>query len=209
MATEGELGCTDNLECIVEIGAALGLSKLVTGTVGKLKDSYVISMQLIDTRKAEVENRVLETFEGGAEELRHAVKLSAYQLAGVDYTQRKGRIDFTFNVADASVRMGERTLELQDHRLRLTDLTPGRYSLRVMADPSDYYPLQTDVYVAPNGDNVRTFRMSDKPSAWYEKWWVWTVAGVVVAGAATSVAVLATRSSSPSTATGAVVIAKE
>jgi hypothetical protein len=197
------------MECIVEIGAALGLSKLVTGSVGKLQDSYVISMQLIDTRKAEVENRVLETFEGAAEELRHAVKLSAYQLAGIDFSQRKGRLDFTFNVSHAAVRLGERALQIEDHRLRLTDLTPGRYSLRVIADPSDYYPLQTDVYVAPNGDNVRTFRMSDKPSAWYEKWWVWTVAGVVVAGAATSVAVLATRSSNTATATGAVVIAKE
>lgn len=203
VATEGELGCTENLDCIIEIGAALGLAKLVTGTVGKLQDTYVIAMQLIDTRKAAIENRVLETFEGDADELRHAVKLAACQLVGVDYMQRIGGIDFMFNVADASVRLGERALQLDDHRLNVHGLAPGRYSLRVMADPSDYYPLQTDVYVAPGADNVRTLRLSDKPTPWYGKWWVWTVGGVVLAAAVTSAIIIA--SDSPSSGSGEVI----
>jgi TolB-like protein len=202
VATEGELGCTENLDCIIEIGAALGLAKLVTGTVGKLQNTYVIAMQLIDTRKAAIENRVLETFEGDADELRHAVKLSACQLVGVDYTQRVGGVDFMFNVADAGVRLGDRALKLADHRLSVHGLAPGRYSLRVMADPSDYYPLQTDVYVAPGADNVRTLRLSDKPTPWYGKWWVWTVGGVVLAAAVTSAIIVA--SATPSSGSGEV-----
>ena len=206
VATEGELGCTDNLQCIVEIGASFGLSKLVTGSVGKLKDTYVIALQLIDTRRASVENRVLETFDGDADELRHAIKLSSYQLTGVDYKPRKGSVDFTFNVEHARVHMGERDLQIEHNRLAVHDLTPGRYSLRVLADPADYYPLQTDIYVAPSADNVRTFRVSDKPSPWYERWWVWTAAGVVVAAAVTG-ALLATQSA-PSTQPGEVVLAR-
>jgi TolB-like protein len=194
-ATEGELGCTENLECIVEIGAALGLAKLVTGTVGKLKDTYVIAMQLVDTRKAEVENRVLETFDGAPDELKHAAKLSAYRLAGVDYSERKGRVHFTFDVDEADVRLGDRALKLAHSQLGLSDLAPGRYSLRVVANTSDYYPLQTDVYVAPRGDNVRTFHLAEKSSPWYSKWWVWTISGAVLAVAATTVAVVTTRSS--------------
>jgi TolB-like protein len=203
VATEGELGCTENLECIIEIGAALGLAKLVTGTVGKLQDTYVIAMQLIDTRKAAIENRVLETFEGDADELRHAVKLAACQLVGVDYMHRLGGVDFMFNVANASVRLGDRALQLVDHRLDVHGLAPGRYSLRVMADPSDYYPLQTDVYVAPGADNVRTLRLSDRPTPWYGKWWVWTVGGAVLAATVTSAIIVA--SDEPSSGSGQVI----
>ena len=52
-----------------------------------------------------------------------------------------------------------------------------------VADPDAYFPLQTDVYVSPNGDNVRSFALREKPGAWYTRWWVWTIAGVAPAAA--------------------------
>jgi TolB-like protein len=180
--TESELGCTDNMECIVEIGAALGLAKLVTGTVGKVKDTFVVSMQLVDIRKAEVENRVLESFEGDADELKNAVKLGAYQIAGVDYLSRMGQVAFTFNVSEADARMSGKAYPLRSNQLEASNLRPGRYSLRVIADQDDYYPLRTDVYVAPGANNVRSFDIRERETPWYGQWWVWTIAGVVVAG---------------------------
>ncbi len=39
-------------------------------------------------------------------------------------------------------------------------------------------------------------RLFPEPDPWYKRWWVWTIAGTVVAGAAATTAVLATRSSS-------------
>ena len=200
---ESELGCTDNMECVVEIGAALGLSKLVAGTVGKIEEAYVISLQLIDTRQAEVVNRVLESFEGDADELKHAIKLGAYQLTGVDYKGRPGRVAFTFNVDDAEVRLGAQKLSLRGSELALGKLTPGRYSLRVIPDPDDYYPLQTDIYVAPGGANVRTFSVRETPTPWYGSWWFWTAVGVVVAGAAGTTIVLLNQDA-PSTGSGTV-----
>ncbi len=35
--------------------------------------------------------------------------------------------------------------------------------------------------------------LEERPARWYQKWWVWTVAGVVLAGGVTAT-VLATRS---------------
>lgn len=188
--TESELGCTDNMECIVEIGAALGLAKLVTGTVGKVKDTFVVSMQLVDIRKAEVENRVLESFEGDADELKNAVKLGAYQIAGVDYLSRMGQVAFTFNVSEADARMSGKAYPLRSNQLEASNLRPGRYSLRVIADQDDYYPLRTDVYVAPGANNVRSFDIRERETPWYGEWWVWTIAGVVVAGSVTTALLL-------------------
>lgn len=198
---EGQLGCTDNMACIVEIGASLGLSKLVTGTVGKLQGTFVISLQLVDIRKAAVENRVLESFDGDPDELKHAIKLSAYQLVGVDYQTRSGRVDFGFNVADATVRFGMLDTRLRASQLSLKGLAPGRYSLRIVADPDDYYPLQTDIYVSPNGDNVRSFAVQEKPTPWYGQWWVWTIAGALVVGGVTT-AVIVVNNQPGSTVSG-------
>ncbi|MBI5529861.1 MAG: hypothetical protein HY897_26350 [Deltaproteobacteria bacterium] len=181
VATEKKLDCTGSTECIVEIGAALGLSKLVIGAVGKVKDTFVISLQLLETRKAEVQSRVLESFAGDADELKNAIKLAAYQVVGVDYAAKSGGVDLTFNVEEAEVQLGEKKAKLKESRYAQKDLTPGRYSLRVLADPGDYFPLQTDLYVAPGAENVRTLTVQEK-THWYQTWWFWTITGVVVAG---------------------------
>jgi hypothetical protein len=41
-------------------------------------------------------------------------------------------------------------------------------------------------------------RLFPEPNPWYRRWWVWTLAGVAVAGAATTTAVLVTRSNANS-----------
>jgi len=183
-ALDAQMACTDSLECVVEIGAALGLSKLVTGSVGKVKDTFVISIQLIDARKADVENRVLESFAGEKGELKNAIKLAAYQIAGVDFESKKGGINFTFNVEDADVQLGEQEGKVTASQFKQKDLIPGRYYLKVIGDQDDYYPLQTDIYVAPGANNVKTFMLLEKAAPWYKSWWFWTVSGTVLAGAA-------------------------
>lgn len=194
---EADLGCTDNLECIAEIGAALGLSTLVTGTAGKLDTAYVISLRVIDTRKAQVQSRVLESFEGSPGELKNAVKLAAYQLLGIDYQDREGSLKLSVNADEARALLGERSLKIRDGILHVPDLTPGRYSLQIAADPADYHPFQTDIYVAPNEQSVLTFGLREKPPRWYKTWWFWTITGTAVAAAGATSAYLLTRNELP------------
>ncbi|HSA34220.1 MAG TPA: hypothetical protein P5077_10880 [bacterium] len=190
VSMDSAVECTDSMQCVVEIGASLGLSKLVTGSVGKVKDTYVISIQLIDTRRAEVENRVLESFAGDAEELKNAVKLAAYQLAGIDYTSKPGSIAITFNVPDGELQFGPNKEKLVNSQYTAENLVPGRYNLRVLADQDDYFPFQTDIYVAPGTANVRTLTVMERPTPWYKTWWFWTITGTVIAGAATATGVV-------------------
>ena len=206
VSIESDLGCTENAECIAEIGAALGLSKLVSGAVGKVGDSYVISAQLIDTREASVQNRVIEAYEGDVIELKHAVKLVAYQVVGADYKRQPGVVDFSFNVGEAEVLFGERRAKLADGELKLNGLEPGRYAVRVLANQKHFFPLQTDVYVAPGLTNVRTFDLAKRPAPWFRSWWFWTIAGAVVAGAAATTVVLL-ADSAPLYGSGTVTIA--
>jgi hypothetical protein len=54
------LGCNDET-CMAELAGALGADWLIGGSVGKLDDLYVLSIQLIDARKAKVTSRATAT----------------------------------------------------------------------------------------------------------------------------------------------------
>jgi len=54
-------GCED-ASCLAEIGGALGVDHLVAGNVGKVGDSYMISLRLISVRSVKVNHRVFESF---------------------------------------------------------------------------------------------------------------------------------------------------
>jgi TolB-like protein len=62
-----QVGCTD-LSCMVEIGGALGVDKLVTGSLGKLGESFVMNVKLIDIRNAGIEQTFTRRLKGGTDE---------------------------------------------------------------------------------------------------------------------------------------------
>ncbi|MBI5525493.1 MAG: hypothetical protein HY897_04100 [Deltaproteobacteria bacterium] len=62
-----QVGCTD-LSCMVEIGGALGVDKLVTGSLGKLGESFVMNLKLIDIRNAGIEQTFSRRLKGGTDE---------------------------------------------------------------------------------------------------------------------------------------------
>jgi hypothetical protein len=74
-------------------------------------------------------------------------------------------------------------------------LQEGKYLLRI--ETEDYLPWASDVYLE-RGDLTRLHAaLQPRPLEWYEEWWVWTIAGAVVAGAAVTAVVLTTGGSAP------------
>ncbi|MBI5528692.1 MAG: hypothetical protein HY897_20370 [Deltaproteobacteria bacterium] len=60
-------GCTDT-SCMVAIGGALGVDKIVTGSVGKLGESHVLNLKLLSIRDAKIEQMYQKRIKGGTEE---------------------------------------------------------------------------------------------------------------------------------------------
>ncbi len=50
---KAKLGC-DDMACLAEIGGALGAERLVLGTLGRLGDTYLLSLQLVDVAHGRV-----------------------------------------------------------------------------------------------------------------------------------------------------------
>ena len=51
------VGCQDNTSCLSEIGGALGVNDLISGQVGRLGDTFTLTLTLVDTVRAEVRQR--------------------------------------------------------------------------------------------------------------------------------------------------------
>jgi hypothetical protein len=165
---------------------------MVTGTIGRLGSSFVVSLSLIDGRDTRVLRRVSETFRGDATELRHALELSAHRLFDHDIRRTFGELKLSFNVPKGSVRLGEHRFAVDQHELWLAGLGPGRYELSFHPADGRYLPvLGEELYVPAGATNVRTIELPRGPRPWYQRWPLWLAGAVVLAGAVGYVAVRA------------------
>ena len=60
-------GCSDT-KCMVAIGGALGVDKILMGSVGKLGNSYILNLRLLDINEGKVDQLYSNRSKGGTEE---------------------------------------------------------------------------------------------------------------------------------------------
>lgn len=80
-AQKNMLGCDDS-SCLAEIAGALGVDKVVSGKVGKVGQTFVINITLIDQKNARVEKRVVRTVKGQDDVLIMTIQNAAHELIG-------------------------------------------------------------------------------------------------------------------------------
>ena len=68
----------DETSCLAELGAAIGAEKLLSSQIGRVGDTYIVNLKLIDVKGMRTERRAKETVEGKIDDvivaLRAAVK---------------------------------------------------------------------------------------------------------------------------------------
>jgi hypothetical protein len=179
---EGEramLGCSDDSSCLAELGDALGVERMVVGQVGKVADSYVLSLRLIRTADVAVENRVTETFRGEEEQLLGAIKIALLRLVGVA-SQLKGGVFVSCSEEGAQLFVdGKDQGPLP--RAPVMGLTPGRHEVRVVMD--GFFDFRGDVYVGPGETVNQWVALEERPAAFYMTWPFWAVVGATGAAA--------------------------
>src|SRR6185436_18478025 len=77
-AQQNMLGC-DDAACMSDLAGALGVDMLIAGTVGKVGETFVVNVRIIDVKKAETKQRVGETIAGRADALLPYIRLVAWQ----------------------------------------------------------------------------------------------------------------------------------
>jgi hypothetical protein len=77
--TKEAAGC-DDVSCVTEIGNALGVEFLVAGNAATLDGSVVLTMKLLDVRKARVLSRTNKVAEGGPKNLPRLIAEAVQEL---------------------------------------------------------------------------------------------------------------------------------
>lgn len=73
------MGC-DDPSCFTELGSALGVDLVVSGSVGKVGETIVVTLKLIDVKKVESKNRVGDTLVGDVAILPDYIRTATYRL---------------------------------------------------------------------------------------------------------------------------------
>ncbi len=76
-------GCT-SAECAVEVGALLGVEKMISGSFGKIGSSYTIEAKVFSVGTGRTEKAVNKTYKGEVDGLITQVELVAWELVGLE-----------------------------------------------------------------------------------------------------------------------------
>ncbi|NOZ86895.1 MAG: PEGA domain-containing protein [Deltaproteobacteria bacterium] len=152
LAFEGEkqkLGCESDVSCLAELGGALGVDKLLTGSVGKIGSTYQVTLKLLDIVRADVLDRRTETVKGDESNLIDAVRLmTTVMLAGAG--SGKGMLSLVVSVPGAAIMVDHRSVGYAPLSKPI-ELAPGKHRVTVQAP--GYEPFAKDA-VVPSGDSV-------------------------------------------------------
>lgn len=75
-------GVCNSAECAVEIGQLLSAEKMVVGDIGKIGETYSITLRLVDVSTGKIEDSWDDKFQGKADGLIEVFKILAQKMAG-------------------------------------------------------------------------------------------------------------------------------
>lgn len=79
---ETKIRCGSEVSCLAEIGAALGVPEIVSGSLARLGESWLLSIQRIDARHARVAGRCSRRIQGDMDSVLDAVPHALTELYG-------------------------------------------------------------------------------------------------------------------------------
>jgi TolB-like protein len=181
------LQCSDDTSCLVEIGGALGVDYLVSGSVGALGEVFVLNLKLMDIHEAEVVHRVAEPFQGDEAHLPQALRFAAWRLLGRPI-EGTGGLKVQANVEEGKLALDGGEAATFPLEVPLSEVVVGKHRVNLTAD--GFYPLYQEAYVEPARITELNLKLQALPRPWYKKWWPWTIIGGVVAAGAITTTVL-------------------
>ncbi len=184
--------CQGEADCVARIGQKVGAAEVVLVGVSELGD-VILTMQRIDVSDHSVKTRIADSLAAGAQP--SDAQLDDYLtrlLAPSDFL-RFGVIDIIASEAGAAVSISGQAKGVTPIP-SLKVHAPAAYAIKVEKD--GFVPFTTQITVAPDSVfKVKAELQRRGHTAWYQHWYVITVAGVLVAGAAGTAIYFATQPS--------------
>lgn len=152
------LGC-DSVSCLAEIGGALGVDYLVSGSVTQLGETFLIQMQLMNIKNARVEKRTEREYAGGPKGLLDEVRTAARFVVQEILKSQSGRLVLTISEEGASVKIDGRIVGVSP--LSPFTVAGGIHTLAV--EKQGFVVFQKDIHIQAQQDN--SLNVSLRPSS--------------------------------------------
>jgi hypothetical protein len=176
--------CTAEPACLAPLAKALHVTRVVSGNVGGLADSYVVNLKLVDDSGREL-RRVTATLSGSPEELIDEVRVAAFRLVAPE--RLVGNIAILSDVPGATVMLDGVDVGKTPLAGPLVNLPTGVHKLAVeregfssfAEDVPVRFEKTTQVVVHQNAMNAAARkaerrRRSAGETPIYARWWFWT-----------------------------------
>jgi hypothetical protein len=124
------IACIEDPACVGRAGAALGVTKVLAGTVGRRGADYVFSLSLYDLETARTENQTFKLVSGGVPALIAAVSEAAIKI--FERRPELGDVRVTATTPGAHVYVDDAFVGTTP--VRSPRLESGRHRLRVEAE---------------------------------------------------------------------------
>jgi TolB-like protein len=184
------LGCED-ASCLAEIGGALGVEYLVTGSVSKLDARTTIDLRLVNIRKGSVDNVVQQVVDKGtASDVVDRAGDGAVSLISKLFASKQGFLALVCDEAGATVKIdgaettttpvrGRLTLPFGPHLVEVSKTGFLTWRERLTLQPNQ--GVEKDVSMVPSPDFIESYESSN--SKIRTGAWIATVVAVAGAGA--------------------------
>jgi TolB-like protein len=143
--SSADQNCTGNEKCLTTIGKKLGVSYVVTGTVGSLADNFVLNIKVVDVATSKSQTIQSDPLRGKPDELIEGVRVAAYRLLAPE--QIHGALQIQSDLIGAEVTLDGKPVgktPLANNGV-IAKLPLGKHRLRVEA--KGYDPFESDVEV--------------------------------------------------------------
>ena len=140
--------CTTS-ECIVKVGQLLGVEKMVTGKIGKLGETYYISITMTNVETGVVEGMADEEYTGEIGQLFKVMSRVAWRLAGEKVVVAKkdtGTLQITSVPQGATVMLDGK--EVGATPIKLDNIKVGEHKIALSL--KDYQEYRKDIRISPD-----------------------------------------------------------
>ena len=168
-------------ESLSEAGKLLGVQRIITGSIGKIGDTYTVDLRVIAVETGKVIGTISENTSGSRENLIALLERLAKRFAGIKTALRKYEVKIFSKPGSGSVYVDGKYIGLSPLVVKLEE---GVHQIKIQR--SGYKVWKGKVKVSRNGKIIA--KLEKRPSR--RKTWFWIGAGTLVAGGGIAAAVL-------------------
>jgi TolB-like protein len=192
-----QTGCTST-QCAVEVGKLLNVQKMVSGSIGKIGQTYTIDLSLIDVKTAQIEQSFVRDYKGEIDGLLREMEAIAGQIAakssGKPLEEQKYVVSIRSTPTSGTIVINNK--EIGNTPYRFT--APKGMELSIKIKKENYQDWEQRITVKDNMEINASLQYAIKGKEGQKqvvkeggsKTWLWITLGVLAVGGGVAAAVL-------------------